>query len=313
MREGGLPPNVPTSIPEFERLALRWLPMLSFLRASDVETYRNELLNVHFLARWLDVAMPTFELTRDLLAALILTDPGDVDGEDVRFPFPSFVVAIPGDFWTIVGVSGAVERVAMLVVHSYRTFWVSDPDGPEKDFLMLSAFSAGGTNLWDRTGGIPTSGSIREWLELRHDPGAGVTPDEERLQILMRRVAANVALYVAEKGRGKRRGPSGSRSRKRRSARRRARLDKPKPTTWVLGSEVKLDAPTVAAARDDLDGGARWSVSKRFVVRGHFRNQAHGPGRTLRKRIFVAPFWKGPRDAPRLADLYRGGEEGGDE
>lgn len=45
----------------------------------------------------------------------------------------------------------------------------------------------------------------------------------------------------------------------------------------------------VAGADDEVK-----KLTKRFIVRGHFRRQAHGPGRTERKTIFVRSFWKGP-------------------
>lgn len=39
----------------------------------------------------------------------------------------------------------------------------------------------------------------------------------------------------------------------------------------------------------------------RWIVRGHWRDQAHGPGRTERKRIWVPSHTKGPDGAPLLA------------
>lgn len=36
----------------------------------------------------------------------------------------------------------------------------------------------------------------------------------------------------------------------------------------------------------------------RYPVRGHWRNQAYGPGRALRRRIWIADQWRGPEDAP---------------
>lgn len=36
----------------------------------------------------------------------------------------------------------------------------------------------------------------------------------------------------------------------------------------------------------------------RWLVRGHWRWQAHGEGRKQRTRIYIAPHWKGPEDKP---------------
>ena len=64
----------------------------------------------------------------------------------------------------------------------------------------------------------------------------------------------------------------------------------------------------IAAAKcaPQLNGAQRdtWKVSVRYTVRGHFRNQAHGPSRALRKRIWLAPYWKGPLEGAKLSHLY---------
>ena len=39
-------------------------------------------------------------------------------------------------------------------------------------------------------------------------------------------------------------------------------------------------------------------VSVRFMVRPHYRRQAWGPGRSLRKLVLVPAHWRGPEDAP---------------
>ena len=37
-----------------------------------------------------------------------------------------------------------------------------------------------------------------------------------------------------------------------------------------------------------------WKLSYRFIVQGHYRNQACGLNHQDRKLIFIEPFWKGP-------------------
>lgn len=56
----------------------------------------------------------------------------------------------------------------------------------------------------------------------------------------------------------------------------------------------------VAGASDEIK-----KLTKRFIVRGHFRQQAHGPGRTMRKTIFVRSFWKGPPWGELAASITR--------
>ncbi|MCA3265756.1 MAG: hypothetical protein ING19_06770 [Azospirillum sp.] len=35
-------------------------------------------------------------------------------------------------------------------------------------------------------------------------------------------------------------------------------------------------------------------IASRFMVRGHWRNQAHGPGRSERKLVYITPHYRGP-------------------
>lgn len=54
----------------------------------------------------------------------------------------------------------------------------------------------------------------------------------------------------------------------------------------------------VQAARETPDPVERRRIGVRFMVRGHWKRQAYGPKRGLRKTIYVAPFLKGPDTAP---------------
>jgi hypothetical protein len=50
--------------------------------------------------------------------------------------------------------------------------------------------------------------------------------------------------------------------------------------------------------RPTSDGHRNVVWSKRWMVRGHWRNQPYGTGRELRKLIWIDPFVKGPDDRP---------------
>lgn len=64
----------------------------------------------------------------------------------------------------------------------------------------------------------------------------------------------------------------------------------------------RLRQPDGAAAEGGSREGSR--SDKRFWVSGHWRQQACGPGRKLRKPLWISPFIKGPESAP-LADTTR--------
>mgnify|MGYP001548901604 CR=1 FL=1 len=52
----------------------------------------------------------------------------------------------------------------------------------------------------------------------------------------------------------------------------------------------------------ERSGGERqgWTLSTRTLVKGFWRHQAHGPQHSLRKVIWVQPYWRGPDDAPPI-------------
>ena len=71
------------------------------------------------------------------------------------------------------------------------------------------------------------------------------------------------------------------------------------PPAWILGQDIKLSAELRGAAaqmaRPKSQQRAEWTLQSQHVVRGHWKKQMYGPGRTLRKRIRVEPYWRGPR------------------
>jgi len=47
------------------------------------------------------------------------------------------------------------------------------------------------------------------------------------------------------------------------------------------------------------------TIDKRWVVRGHWTNQAYGKGHLLRKRIWILPYWKGPELSEIVSKKYK--------
>lgn len=76
---------------------------------------------------------------------------------------------------------------------------------------------------------------------------------------------------------------------------------------YPTAGEIKLDKAVLSAARadamQDVDR-AGWKLSSSTLVRGHWKLQVHGKGRTERKRIWIAPYTKGPEASELVAKLY---------
>lgn len=66
--------------------------------------------------------------------------------------------------------------------------------------------------------------------------------------------------------------------------------------------ELRRVNSAMGSGAPDSSSGRRYD--KRFWVSGHWRQQACGPGRRLRKPLWIAPHLKGPEDAP-LAETTR--------
>ncbi len=73
--------------------------------------------------------------------------------------------------------------------------------------------------------------------------------------------------------------------------------------SFKLTRPVKVDVRE--AVRDYVEGKTSSSPSVQTLVRGHWKQQPHGPGRELRKYIHVEPYWRGPEDAPIAVRPHR--------
>jgi hypothetical protein len=72
-----------------------------------------------------------------------------------------------------------------------------------------------------------------------------------------------------------------------------ARAGHPPPTVRIVDLRHSRHRATAAGA-----AGAGRPVTVRFPVRGHWRRQAYGPKRGMRRSMYIAPFMKGPEGAP---------------
>jgi hypothetical protein len=78
----------------------------------------------------------------------------------------------------------------------------------------------------------------------------------------------------------------------------------------------RLDPPLVASipigvARSYVQAGEAppksFRIGKRFMVRGHWREQACGPGHTERKKRWIMPYMKGPDEGEAFSKVYKVG------
>jgi hypothetical protein len=77
-----------------------------------------------------------------------------------------------------------------------------------------------------------------------------------------------------------------------------ARAHRPPPEVRLIGIKPASSQPRPAEPAGTHTRSGRAKPEHRYWVSAHERNQAYGPARSLRKKIDIDPFLKGPPDAP---------------
>ncbi|WDQ02229.1 hypothetical protein PVK74_10625 [Micromonospora chalcea] len=75
-----------------------------------------------------------------------------------------------------------------------------------------------------------------------------------------------------------------------------ARTNRPAPEVRIV--RIRANRSTTTTGTQSAPGDSGPSQTNRFWVSGHWRNQPYGPGRALRRPVYINPFLRGPDDAP---------------
>lgn len=242
--------------------------------------------------RWRALGTPTFALTEDLTAALIQTDPGSTNIRDLPLPLDVFCIELPTrDPLVRLELDGAVVPIESIFVA--RGLIGLDERLTKHDLLERAdelATSGVGICIYAQdchmTLFLRDSETVKDIQRVFSEAlGHNTTGEMLRTAGSVTAMAINFCFYLADMprrawGGDKRRLPARG----------------PRDVVSVpVGREIKLPQDLVQAARELASAGetgAKWRIRARFVVRGHWRNQAVGKGRAEHKRIWIQPFWK---------------------
>lgn len=268
----------------------------------------------HGFTRWYGGGLPRFRLSHGLAAKLAMTDPDGIAAEDIRLPFPTFMIELPYPNGPLVATSIDGEHSTdILTILVSRYFWAEGiPD------LSFNHHSIAEYIKWcekvksDLVWNVPAVHACvisHNTIIHQRNPMIGplvinkagsaieVSSLTRRCTILAWRLVFNLALYLKHVD-------SSFMSNGGRTVNHDHGLQS---ILYEVGSEVKLSRELRDVARSFCQTGAaheKWKLEKRFIVRGHWKNQACGEDLSERKMIFVEPYWKGPADAPVLARVY---------
>ena len=227
---------------------------------------------------WSHAGYNVFELSNDFVAAMLLTDPRAIDFEALRSPFPGVLITIPDRF--VIGIEGL----------SYTKLHLSYVDG------SWGLYAADGAHVLDTS---VAEGQTLSWglFEDLEDADGKIEGADALAIRSIRQIAFGMLAYVTAVDRAIAERPAPTKKRG-------SSDDRLRPRVHDVGRDIKIDSILVKHAR----AGARevaLPIKSRFIVRGHYRNQPHGPGRLERKSIWITPFFKGPEEGAKIVHTYK--------
>lgn len=282
------------------------------------EDFADLRQNVFVLARYLASGERVFRVEPGLARLLLDTGLPKITGEEFALPFPAIYLEFPPKFFECPGMQRPPIGCYLLDMRPFAQVtscdFVLEPrveelPGAREFVLHVNIGTAPGKSV--------------EWGDLVDPFARSLKTSRERLFVRtmaafaneMARFVVNAVLYatsalpeitevVSEWRQAQKTLGSVKPKRRQKLLDRLRRL--PRTQKYKLGKSIPVmyGAPKATDFSEEARQARR--ILKRFLVRAHWRWQAHGPARALRKHILIAPFWKGPRDlAEMLARKYQ--------
>lgn len=291
-------------------------------RNASADELRSAASMVWWGVTWGDIGRPTFVLSHGLAASLLLTDCSGVGVSEVQMPFDAFALKLPhpDPFLVFDGLNGTRDvadtvRVGLWLQPLTGADYTDLVEQTEEDGHMMCRVRPDISLvpvLWVSAQGATCD--LQRELPITEDTDAegllgvkrgavdnwfGVhprTPQDIACSKAMSRLVVNFCLYLSDlRVRGEWSPASASVNVKRKP--------KNRDRVWRLRA-IKLQPEVIKMAHENGSGDPKWKLEARFVVRGHWRNQACGPASSERRRQWIRPHWKGPKEGERLARLY---------
>jgi hypothetical protein len=267
------------------RVAERWS-----IESGNGNDGANRAWGLHWLwgAKWLDSGRAQLVVGHKYAAALMASSVLENIAEDMIIPWKAFALELP---------AGLLDHGDL----SYRRVTVGVYEGlPFGCMIGLRGQREDGGVAWfSRIAHDAASLFFTKGGDFLDDPTKVKDLDfkERAMQLAIRVVTG--ALYTMQHTDNFRSKEYPSRPRGD------GRQGPPPHRVYFVGKPMGLDCrPAVAHY---LSGHKSAPPSVQSIVRGHYKRQVIGIGRTGRKVIWVEPYWRGPEEAPILTRPYRVG------
>lgn len=245
----------------------------------EVDTWK-QICNLGYL--WMTSGYPQITMTHKLAESLMGTIIPSDGGWEVDLPWPCFAIKVPDHLVS--------DEEGFIVV--YREPHYAAPQGlPDDAVFSFWESCVSKEGRFTRSVVFPSladyltlekMGEDYDQFDQRYNPQTLDQMDKESLLFGRLIFGACVEIDSEKPERGGGGGPS-------------KRHGPPKAWNFKLGREVRSDVRSWVKAY--MAGGGQSPTVQR-LIRGHRKMQAHGPGLTLRKRLWIEPYFRGPEDAP---------------
>jgi hypothetical protein len=268
---------------------------------ANMHLYQNLIQLTYMHATWAKYGLNVFNLMGNLLAGLILTDPLPLTEENFQLPFPCFAITLPPNYIPFSYRHDEPQWTQLIWVHRFKSTEVED-----RYIYQVTAESNGVQLYWRE----PLERLNRTKCDSVHavfEDDPAMTQEDDVTMTAVMRVVRNLVTWINSVGLPK---AEVQKAQKKKNTHKNVPKDRTVPTTWLLGREVKFGPEIRQSAKDAVQSLDKrrapkdWKVKVQYLVRGHWRNQAHGPGRSERRRQWINPFWKGPEGAAAFAHMY---------
>lgn len=238
---------------------------------------------------WDERGQKTFVLSKELVEAFRHTDiPMSLTPEDFNYPFDVFMVEgnVPLFQTDLNGIKRDVYSIMFIHQEALKTGTeFIDDDGkkvkrPEWQIALTGFFMNDERYIENLMINLQGGVSLGKSAARKKTGKFMFDLDEEDIKSMVN-LFFNTVLYINDPSREK----AETEERKVRS------MKNPGTGKFKKSEYIVLKPPKGYVSFSKGDGT---TLDKRFIVRGHWRNQRHGEGMTQTKKIWIRPHWKGP-------------------